>query len=326
MQVILGQISTLDERLATYARQLGITGVQFNTPELPAVDGRWRHEDVAALRDRCAALGLRLEVIENLPYGFYDDVMLGGPRRDEQLAAIADTIRAIGRAGVPILGYNFMPTFVWRTDLAAPSRGGAEVTAFDLAQVEQGNRIEMPHASPSQQLSAEALWANHDRFLAELLPVAEEAGVRLALHPDDPPVAAIGGNARIFTSPEALARADAASGGSPAWGVDLCLGTVSAMPGGAAAVERAIHLLGPSGRIAYVHFRDVRGTVPRFEEAFIGDGNFDPAAVMRQLRRVGFDGLLLDDHVPRMIGDSGYLQARAHAIGYLQGLIKAAAA
>ncbi|MDO8187576.1 mannonate dehydratase [Conexibacter sp. JD483] len=325
MQVILGQISTLDEGLAAYARQLGITGVQFNTPELPAADGRWRYEDVAALRDRCAALGLRLEVIENLPYGFYDDVMLGGPRRDEQLAAIADTIRALGRAGVPILGYNFMPTFVWRTDLAAPSRGGAAVTAFDLAQVEAGNRIEMPHASPSQQLSAEALWANHDRFLAELLPVAEEAGVRLALHPDDPPVAAIGGNARIFTSPEALARADAASGGSPAWGVDLCLGTVSAMPGGAAAVERAIDLLGPSGRIAYVHFRDVRGTVPRFEEAFIGDGNFDPAAVMRQLRRVGFDGPLLDDHVPRMIGDSGYLQARAHAIGYLQGLIKAAA-
>lgn len=325
MQVILGQISTLDERLATYARQLGITGVQFNTPELPAVDGRWRYEDVAALRDRCAALGLRLEVIENLPYGFYDDVMLGGPRRDEQLAAIADTIRAIGRAGVPILGYNFMPTFVWRTDLAARSRGGAEVTAFDLARVEEGNRIEMPHASPSQQLAAEALWANHDRFLEELLPVAEEAGVRLALHPDDPPVAAIGGNARIFTSPEALARADVASGGSPAWGVDLCLGTVSAMPGGAAAVERAIDLLGPPGRIAYVHFRDVRGTVPRFEEAFLGDGNFDPAAVMRQLRRVGFDGLLLDDHVPRMIGDDGYLQARAHAIGYLQGLIKAAA-
>jgi len=326
MQVILGQISRLDEGLATYARQLGITGVQFNTPELPAVDGRWRYDDVAALRDRCAALGLRLEVIENLPYGFYDDVMLGGPRRDEQLAAIADTIRAIGRAGVPILGYNFMPTFVWRTDLAAPSRGGAAVTAFDLARVEEGNRIEMPHASPSQQLSAEALWANHDRFLAELLPVAEEAGVRLALHPDDPPVAAIGGNARIFTSPEALARADAATNGSPAWGVDLCLGTVSAMPGGAAAVERAIDLLGPSGRIAYVHFRDVRGTVPRFEECFIGDGNFDPAAVMRQLRRVGFDGLLLDDHVPRMIGDSGYLQARAHAIGYLQGLIKAVAA
>lgn len=325
MRVILGQISRLDEGLAAYARQLGITGVQFNTPDLPTAGGRWRHEDVAALRARCAALGLRLEVIENLPYGFYDDVMLGGPRRDAQLAAIADTIRALGRAGVPILGYNFMPTFVWRTDLTAPSRGGAEVTAFDLDRVADGNRIDMPHASPSQRLSAEALWANHDRFLAELLPVAEEAGVRLALHPDDPPVAAIGGNARIFTSPEALARADAASGGSPAWGVDLCLGTVSAMPGGAAAVERAIELLGPRGRIAYVHFRDVRGTVPRFEECFIGDGNFDPAVVMRQLRAVGFDGPLLDDHVPRMTGDSGYLQARAHAIGYLQGLIKAAA-
>ena len=166
-----------------------------------------------------------------------------------------------------------------------------------------------------------------------MLPVAEQAGVRLALHPDDPPVEVpLGGAARIFTSPGAMIGAHQAARGSPAWGIGLCLGTVSEM-GGERSVNEVIDYFGPRGAICYVHFRDVQGTVPSFRECFLGEGNYDPAAVLRRLAASGFDGFLIDDHVPAMVGDPGTWgdtssaaycsRGRAHAIGYLQGLLRA---
>jgi len=152
------------------------------------------------------------------------------------------------------------------------------------------------------------------------------------VHPDDPPVESVGGVARILSSPEGLERAYEVSRGSPAWGLDLCLGTVSEMAG-QQSVNRVIDFFGPKGRIFYIHFRDVQGTVPRFKESFLGEGNYDPAAVLRRLIDVGFDGFMIDDHVPAMIGDedtwaetasAAYCsRGRAHAIGYLQGLLNA---
>jgi mannonate dehydratase len=175
------------------------------------------------------------------------------------------------------------------------------------------------------------MWANHQYFLDAVLPVAESVGVRLALHPDDPPVTEpLGGAARIFISPQALNRAREQAYDSPSWGLNFCVGTVSEM-GGQAAVDEVIDTLGAAGKICYVHFRDVRGTVPTFAETFLGDGNLDPAAVVRHLHAVGFDGFLIDDHVPAMVGDpdtwadtfaAAYTsRGRAHAIGYLQGLL-----
>jgi mannonate dehydratase len=214
-------------------------------------------------------------------------------------------------------------------------RGGATVTAFDLADAGGGNALttyKLTPPDPGSFIGAEQMWANHQYFLDAVLPVAEEAGVRLALHPDDPPVdEPLGGAARIMISPAAIAKALQQSGGSPAWGLNLCLGTVSEM-GGQAAVDEVIDLLGGE-RIFYVHFRDVQGTVPAFAECFLGEGNFDPAAVIRHLHRVGFDSFIIDDHVPAMIGDvdtwgetssDAYCcRGRAYSIGYLQGILKA---
>ncbi len=98
------------------------------------------------------------------------------------------------------------------------------------------------------------------------------------------------------------------------------------MPGGAANVREMIEFFGPKGRITYVHFRDVQGTVPDFQECFLGEGNFDPAEVMALLIDNGFEGFLLDDHVPKMDGDSDWNhRGRAHAVGYMQGLLRMAA-
>lgn len=147
-------------------------------------------------------------------------------------------------------------------------------------------------------------------------------GVRLALHPDDPPVPSVGGVGRAACSVDALV-ALAEDHPGPAFGIDLCLGTVSEM-GGQAAVLDAVRRLGERRKIVYVHLRDVAGSVPRCTECFLGEGNYDPLTVVRELHRVGSDGFLLDDHVPQLTGDTDWMQrGRAHAIGYLQALVHA---
>ena len=156
-----------------------------------------------------------------------------------------------------------------------------------------------------------------------VLPVAEEEGIKLALHPDDPPVPMLGGVARLFWRPANFIKAYEMLGRSPAWSLDLCLGCCSEMAGGKANVEEMIRYFAPKQAISYIHFRDVQGTVPNFTECFIGDGNFDPAEVIALLAETGFEGFLLDDHVPKMDGDSDWNhRGRAHAIGYMQGLLR----
>jgi mannonate dehydratase len=167
------------------------------------------------------------------------------------------------------------------------------------------------------------MWSNYEYFIKAVLPVAEEEGIRLALHPDDPPVPMLGGVARLFWRPEGFKKAYEIAGRSQAWALDLCLGCCSEMEGGKANVTEMIEYFAPKGVIAYIHFRDVQGSVPDFTECFIGDGNYDPAEIIILLARTGFDGFLLDDHVPKMDGDSDWNhRGRAHAIGYMQGLIR----
>ena len=170
------------------------------------------------------------------------------------------------------------------------------------------------------------MFANYVYFMKAVLPVAEEAGVKMALHPDDPPVPMLGGVARIFREPAGFKRAWQQFPDSPSWGLDLCLGCCSEMVGNAKNVTEMIEFFGPKGRILYVHFRDVQGEVPNFQECFIGEGNYDPAEVMLLLKRNGFTGFVLDDHVPHMDGDTDWNhRGRAHAIGYMQGLLRSLA-
>ncbi|MBN9609914.1 MAG: hypothetical protein BGO26_18375 [Actinobacteria bacterium 69-20] len=336
LRLSLGHIDVYDDRVATFARQLGLRGVQLHTPNLlPGEDGYWSIAELKGLRERCEADGLAIDGLENVPLDHFWKVQRGLPGRDEQIDNYCTTIRNMAATGFDLLGYNFLPSFVWRTDMAAAGRGGAKVTSFDLADIGAGNALAGYRLTPTEPITepitAEQMWANHAYFLDAVLPVAEEAGVRLALHPDDPPVdVPLGGAARIFTSPEALVAARTQAGNSPSWGLNFCIGTISER-GGAAAVDEVIDTLGAAGAIFYAHFRDVQGTVPSFRECFLGEGNFDPAHVIRKLHAVGFDGFIIDDHVPAMIGDadtwmdispeSYCSRGRAHAIGYLQGVL-----
>lgn len=337
IRVAVGQFNELTDDKLRFARQIGVKGIQMNNPILPG-ETHWEEKDIRALVDKTEAAGLTLEAIENVPTHFYDKAMLGLPGRDEQIENYCRTLRNVGRAGVPILGLHFMPNSVWRTERRAPGRGGAGNTRFEMAKVVGRSKEELRSFMPTTLghaasmplfderdgiVGADAMWSNYCHFMDAVLPVAESAGVKIALHPDDPPVPTLGGVARIFKEPEDFKRAWRRYPNSPAWGLDLCLGCCSEMPGGEANVRDMISFFGPKGRIFYVHFRDVQGSVPDFIECFIGEGNYNPAEMMALLKESGFDGFLLDDHVPHMDDDTDWNhRGRAHAIGYMQGLIR----
>lgn len=322
MRIALGQMQELTHETMTFAKQLGVTSVQLNTPNIPG-EHCWSYEDLHEIKKTCDDNGLFLESIENVPIRFYDRIMLGLPGRDEQIENYCTIIRHMGRAGIPVLGHHFMPNFVWRTS-SEPGRGGALCTAFDLDVAANGvNQVKYPANREVRIADESVMWDNYTYFLNAVLPVAEESGVRLALHPDDPPVAMLDGTARIFYQVDNFKKAEAIAN-SDAWGLNLCLGCCSEMVYGAANVMEMIRYFGPRNKICYVHFRDVQGTMPKFQECFLGEGNYHPGEVLRELKRSGFTGFLMDDHVPAVINDSPWgHRARAHAVGYMQGLLNA---
>lgn len=309
IRIAIGQFNQLTEEHILFARQLGVEDIVLNTPILPG-EAQWEFMDLLQLRMRCQDAGLRLASIENVPVGFYDKAMLGLPGRDEQIEHMATTIRNMGRAGIPILGYHWMPNRVWRTSRTTPGRGGALVTSFDM---ELARRAPLTHGRVYTEAE---MWANYEYYIRALLPVAEEAGVKLALHPDDPPVESLGGIARIMRDFAGFKRA-MEIGDSPLHGLDFCHGCWSEMGPG---VLDAIRFFGP--RIFYVHFRDVQGTVPKFQECFIDEGNNDMWQVLKALKESGFTGFLLPDHVPQMVEDSPWKhRGWAYAVGYIRALL-----
>ncbi len=323
MRVALGQFSELTHERLTFAKQLGVSGVQMNTPLLPAEKGYWEYEDLRRIKERCDSYGIKLEALENVPTRFYDKAMLGLPGRDEQIENYQKTIRNMGKAGIPVLGYNWMPNWVWRTPDAV-GRGGVRVTAFDVALIDSAPLvagIRKLESLGERTISHDEMWENYRYFTKAILPVAEEAGVKWALHPDDPPVPELGGVARLFDSPAGFRKAMEEVAPSPNHGMEFCMGCFSEM--GVDVID-TIRYFGQRGKIFYVHLRDVQGCVPKFQECFLGEGNFDPVAAVKTLHEVGFNGFIIDDHVPRMIDDTDWNhRGHAYATGYIIALVEA---
>jgi mannonate dehydratase len=314
MRVAVGQLNELTDEHLAFAVQVGVEDIQLNTPKLSG-ESRWEYEDLAALRERANTQGLRLIALENVPVRFYDKIMLGLDGRDNQLENMQATVRNMGRAGIPILGYNWMPNGVWRTSYETRARGGAISNEFDSAKV-----VDAP-LSHGRIFSADEMWSNYDWYMERMLPVCEEADVRMALHPDDPPVPMLGGVARLFTGFDGFRRA-METHPSVMHGLDFCNGCWSEMRGGEGVLD-AIEWFGSRNRIFYVHLRDVKGCAENFQECFVDEGQTDVAAVVRRLKEVGFNGFILDDHVPHLVNDSKYgHRGRAYAIGYIRGMIR----
>ncbi|MCC6175847.1 MAG: mannonate dehydratase [Chloroflexi bacterium] len=315
MRISIGLPRDATDEHLIYARQLGCDGVVLATPSRLPGDECWEYEDLARLREWVESFGLRIEALQNVPHEFWMKVRLGESGRDEQMENYLQTIRNMGRAGIPVLGHNFRPHPLYRTG-TAEGRGGAIMTTYDRAALQD-------ELTFGREISADEMWANYEYFVRAAVPVAEEAGVRLALHPDDPNDGPIGGVARIFSSFEGFERASQLTD-SPAWGLLFCIGCWTEM-GGTANVLRGIRHFGSQGRIVYVHFRDIMGTASSFSECFIGSGVLDVTAAMRTLHGVGFSGPIIDDHAPQTIGDDDpwHPRARGYQTGYLQGLLRA---
>jgi mannonate dehydratase len=317
MRIAVGQLRELTDETILFVKQMGLQDVQFNffhgSPHVPG-ETRWEFIDLLRLRTRCEDAGLRLNAIENVPIKFYDKIMLGQPGRDEQIENMQYTIRNMGKAGIPIFGYHFIATGVWRTSNTARTRGGAHTTAFDMDLAKDAP------LSFDREYGEEEMWKNYEYFIKAIVPVAEEASVRLALHPDDPPVPSLGGVARLMRSFDAFKRA-MELGDSPNHGLDFCVGSWSEMS--PQECLTGLKYFAERNKIFYVHFRDVLGSVPKFREAFIGEGNLNMFEVMKTLKEAGFNGFLIDDHVPAMVGDSGWAsRSRAFANGQMTAYLE----
>lgn len=315
LATVLSPLSRENLRLAA---QCGVEGVVTRYPGP-------NREQLVGVKELIEEQGLELVAIEGfLPI---ERIKIGTDHDGADLAAMKSLVEQMGELGIPILCYNFMAGTDWvRTRLDSPERGGAKVTAFDLSEAEKAvslNHSEdtiAPQEIGRDTIDVESLWQNLEAFLEELVPVAEQAGVTLAMHPDDPPLPEFFGKARIMNSVENFERLVSLVP-SPRNAICFCQGTFATM---GADIPDAIRRLGE--QIAYVHFRDVRGTEESFVETFHDNGPTDMAEAIRVMREVGFDGPIRPDHVPQLEGEDegepGYtIRGRLFAFGYIRGLL-----
>ncbi len=301
----------------TMMRQCGVEyavchgGLQA-IPNAAAEEQPWSLSSLRSAQQAYEKCGLELAVWEGRPN--MEKIKLGLPGRDEEIEVVCAMLRNMGELGIPVWCSMWMPILgVMRTSFELPTRAGARVSGFDHAQLEDESLTEYGVVCEDEQ------WDNLRYFLERTVPTAETAGVKMAMHPDDPPLSPIRGVARIMSNLDNYQRlVDLVP--SEANGIALCQGNFALMTDDLPA---AIRHFGNQGKIHFVHFRDVRGTPENFTEAFHDDGQTDLAECMRAYRDIGYEGVLRPDHYPKM-GDEDYVDehgmARLFAVGYLKGL------
>ncbi len=287
----------------------------------------WTVDELVALRRAVEAEGLQLAAIENFEIGHWYDVLLDGPKKQQQLEGLKQLIRNLGAAGIPVMGYNFSLAAVWGHTTGPFGRGGAETVRFDYASTPPETEIprgmvwnmvydtDAPADETLGVVTEDEMWGRVTDFLEAIVPVAEEAGVRLAIHPDDPPMRTLRGTARISTHPDRLQRILEIVP-STSNTLEFCQGTIAEMPG--VDVYETIRRFASADKIAYVHFRNVRGNVPDYTEVFIDEGDIDMLRALRLYVDCGFDGVIVPDHTPQMACAAPWHAGMAYALGYIR--------
>jgi mannonate dehydratase len=291
-------------------------------------DRIWTLEDLLQVRQEAEAEGLQIEAIENFDPAHWHDVLLDGPKRSEQIENVKAMIRHVGQAGIPIMGYNFSLAGVAGRVSGPFARGGAMSVGMDgpvdspMPNGMVWNMVYDAGAKPgfTPTITHQELWQRFGRFLSDVLPTAETAGVKLALHPDDPPLPTVRGQPRLVYQPGMYQRVIDLNP-SPANALEFCLGTLAEMTEG--DIYETVERYSAQGRLGYVHFRNIRGKVPAYKEAFVDDGDIDMIRVLRILQRNGFNGVIIPDHTPQMTCGAPWHAGMAFALGYMRGAMQA---
>lgn len=345
----------LDDEHFAFARQAGAThivahltdyfnkGEDENTTDQPVGDVKmgwgiakeekiWSYEMLISLKNQIAEHDLKLEALENISPAFWYDILLDGPKRDEQIEDIKKLVRNMGKAGIPILGYYFSLAGVAGRIRGPFARGGAVAVGmkgepevvnnpiprgmvwnmiYDPSLVKKGENLET--------ISHRELTMRHQYFLDEILPVAEESRVKLAMHPDDPPLKEIRKQPRLGHHPDHYKEIIQTSQ-TPNHMMELCLGTIAEMSGG--DIYDTVEHFASRNKIGYIHFRNVKDKVPNYKETFVDEGDIDMARIIRILRKHNYQGMIVPDHAPQMSCDAPWHAGMAFSMGYIKALLQ----
>jgi mannonate dehydratase len=305
-----------DDDQFLFLQQIGVRWVHVQFP----LDADF--ELIKNTSDRLARYGIK---IHQGICGLYQStkIQLGQPGRDEDIEKFQTFIKSLGRLGVYCTKIDFHPGNTYTTNEITTERG-YKVREYDVNDF----RKEVEKQRYDRVYTADDMWANYTYFIKAVLPVAEKADVRLALHPDDPPTAAsamMNGVAKMFVDYNGYKRADEVAGHSPYWGLTFCMGTWS--EGGTQMGKDVFGMIddfGARGKIFAVHFRNVSSPLPRFHETFQDDGYMDLYQVMKAFRKVKCTASLIPDHYPQLVNDQGHRIADTYSITYMRALLRRA--
>ncbi|HEU0120014.1 MAG TPA: mannonate dehydratase [Bryobacteraceae bacterium] len=307
-------IRSLSDEDLRFLQQLGIRWCRIEFGESAPYDF------MKATVERLARF--QMKIFSGVHYAYrHLDVQLGRGRRDEIIETYCQFLRDCGRLGIPVANYDWHPANTYTTAIIDTPRG---YRAREFSVDDFRNRVEKQ--AFEREYSPEDIWGTYAYFMKAVLPEAEKANVRLALHPDDPPLSKMNGVAKVLTHYDGYARAEKIAGASKHWGLTFCVGTWS--EGGSQMGKDVFGMIqdfGGRGKIVDVHFRNVSSPLPRFHETFPEDGYMDMYAVMKALRKVRFNGSIVPDHVPELAGDTGMRRAGvAYCIAQMRGLLRRA--
>lgn len=288
----------------------------------------WTLEELVTIRRDIESAGLKLEAIENFDPAHWHDILLDGPKRAEHIENVKTILRRMGEAGIPVMGYNFSIAGVAGRTTGPYARGEAPSVGmegpYDLPMPNGmvWNMIYDDNAPAGvlPTITHEELWRRLERFLSEVLPVAEQAGVKLAAHPDDPPTPFVRGQPRLVYQPRMYQQLIDLNP-SPSNTLEFCIGSLAEMTEG--DIYETVDTYSRQQRLGYVHFRNIRGKVPTYKETFIDDGDVDMFRVLEILRRNKFEGVLIPDHTPAMSCSAPWHAGMAYAMGYMKGAMRA---
>jgi len=308
-------LNRLNEQRFNFLKQMGVEYLEIRIPSAQS-----SYQELVTIKQKVEDAGLKVfEIMLNDKYGMFESA-LGRSGRDEEINLYHNFIRDLSKVGIDTT------TYAWHF-MGFPSSRQSTMQCRDCVSryVNMDDVKDKPNAY-DRVYSEDEMWDNYEYFIKQILPVAEDCGVRLQLHPNDPP-ADYSGVASIFNSTKAFRRAMEISNHSPYSGILFCVGCWAEMygeDGNGEDVTQAIYEFGSRGHIYQVHFRNVSSPLPEFYETFPDNGYLNMYRIMRALGEVSFNGMVVPDHVPHgQNTEGGHSHEEAYCIGYIRALIQA---